>query len=366
MKQKPNFLTKYKLLIVHSTQFGYHTDTLMYCKYLDKSIFEIHYFGFDHGLDKFQLEDVNVHYIVYQKNKLILYFKYIAALIKVNRQNHFDLIFHVHTKLSLIIRFIFLFNKYIFDIRTGDLDDNLWKRQIKNFFISIISKLSVNKSVIADSLADELHINKKKRHIIPLGAESLCEIKKEFQVLHLIYVGTLTKRNIHETITGVALFLKKYKDVEILYDIIGAGNRNYEAKLIESINDNSLNKKVHFHGFVKYSELKPFFEKANVGITYIPQKKYYQNQPSTKLFEYLLAGMPVIATNTYENRKIVNDNCGFICEDNAHDFSIALEKLYTMRMTYNSDFIKKQFIKSNWNNIVKEYVEPFFIDKITQ
>jgi len=343
-----------------STQFGYHTDTLMYCKYLNKSVFDIHYIGFDLGYDRYFIPEIAVHYVPCHKNKIIRSFVYLYYLYKINRQINFDLVFHVHTKFSLIIRSIFLFRNYIFDIRTGDLDDKRWKKNLKNHTITILSKLTKNISVISEGLGEELNLDQKNRHIIPLGGEYVPVIQKDFSTIHLLYVGTLSKRNIHETVDGLALFLKTNKTIKIEYEIVGSGYKKDEITLKESIDKNSLNDIVHLHGYIKYSELSPFFIKCNVGVVYIPQVDYYQNQPSTKLYEYLLTGIPVIATNTNENRLELNITCGVICEDNPIGFSEALEKIYQNRMNYDSSQIQKQKRKSTWEIIVKENVEPYF------
>jgi len=356
---------KHKILIVLSDQFGYHTDTLMYCKYIDKSLFEIHYIGFDLGYSKFEIADVTVHYIPCSRNKLIRNLRYLTSLNKINRQYNFDLVFHIHTKFSLIIRIIFWWNKYIFDIRTGDLSDNVFLRQLKNNWICILSALTRHTSVISEGLANELNIKKYKRHIIPLGGEMIPIAAKDFSSMSLLYIGALSKRNIHETITGLALFFKTNNKAEIVYDIVGSGSKADINKLNETISMTGLKMVVNYHGFIKYTDLPPFLQKGNIGVVYIPQKDYYQHQPSTKLYEFLLSGMPIIATNTIENRLEVNDSCGVLCEDNPLSFSLALQKVYQNRLNYKSEEIRKQKAASDWGKIVKENLEPYFLKVIS-
>jgi hypothetical protein len=42
-------------------------------------------------------------------------------------------------------------------------------------------------------------------------------------------------------------------------------------------------------------------------VSFVPITPWYNNQPPTKTFEYLLAGLPVIATKTHENEKVLKD-----------------------------------------------------------
>ena len=65
------------------------------------------------------------------------------------------------------------------------------------------------------------------------------------------------------------------------------------------------------HGRIDYYKLKPFFDKCNVGVSYIPIRDYYQYQPPTKTFEYGLSGLVTIATETKSNQEVIN-NCNGI------------------------------------------------------
>jgi glycosyltransferase involved in cell wall biosynthesis len=114
------------------------------------------------------------------------------------------------------------------------------------------------------------------------------------------------------------------------------------------------------HGQVKYIELPKYYNASNIGIVYIPQKDYYEYQPSTKLYEYLLAGMPVIATNTFENRKeISNIKYGVICQDNPNSFSNALKVIQENLFNFQSGQIIGDKKVNSWENIVNKNLEPY-------
>lgn len=124
-----------------------------------------------------------------------------------------------------------------------------------------------------------------------------------------------------------------------------------------------MNNYVHYIGRKKYTEFHDFFEKANVGISYVPKTRFYNNQPPTKIYEYLLAGLICIATSTDANKKIVNTQNAILCNDTTYDFFLALEKLYQTRDNFSFDYIKKSMKKYLWNNIVDEIIIPSFIDR---
>jgi glycosyltransferase involved in cell wall biosynthesis len=350
---------KKEILILLTVQFGYHTDTYMYCKYLDKTKFNVSYICFDMNFPKILLPDVDVIYVKIDKNRLLRYFVLIKKLRAAIKNKRFHLIFHVHTKFTLLIRLFTLFTPAVLDIRSGDLSENKFIRKLKNLEILISSTLYPSISVISEGLAKKLSISEKKLFILPLGGEIQNIPGKSFDTLRLLYVGTLDQRNIHETIYGVSDFSKS-SSVKISYDIIGDGT-NHSIELISlAIKETASDGFIQYHGRKNREEIVPFLTRNNIGIIYIPQKEYYDFQPSTKLYESFLAGMPVIATNTYENRKEIRDNSGILCEDNCKSFSEALHTIYEKRNQFNSEEIREIYKASSWENIVKSKVQPYF------
>lgn len=333
----------------------------MYCKYLDKAKYEVHYFCFDRNLPKLSIDEVTVHYVPIKTNRIETYINFLWQLSKYLKNHRIDLIFHINAKYALLIRIICMFHTVVFDIRTGALSKNSLKLKYKNFSLLLYSLCFRRITIISESLRHLLLIPKKKVTIIPLGGERQNLPEKDFSQINLLYVGTLNKRNIHETIVGLASYIKKYKpSYQIRYDIIGHGYTSTTDQLKKTILDNKLEDIVQFHGRKQYNELTRYYRNSNIGVVYVPQKKYYQCQPSTKLFEFLLAGMPVIATNTYENRIALKKNCGVISEDNPAAFAEAIKKLMQHTDSYKSKKIQARYNSSVWENIVNDKLQPYF------
>lgn len=332
----------------------------MYSKYLNEQIFEVHYFCIDQRLPKISPGNVIVHYQIFNSNKISSFFAYFFRLHLLIKREKFDLIFQVDGKFSILIRLLALSQEMIFDIRTGDLSNNKYKLWFRNMQISFVSLFYKNVSIISESLRVLLKLKSKTIKIIPLGGEQLPTNVKTFEKIRLLYIGSLDKRNIHETVLGLSQYLAQedsFKD--ITYDIVGFGKKNAINLLEEAITISGLTDKVMFHGRKKIDELYHFFEKCNIGLVYVPQTKAYDCQPSTKLFECLLAGMPVIATNTLENRVTLRPDCGVITEDNPVSFAKALGKIIQNRNSYSSQKIKEFYSEYEWCNIVKNKLEPY-------
>jgi glycosyltransferase involved in cell wall biosynthesis len=191
-----------------------------------------------------------------------------------------------------------------------------------------------------------------------LGADVISSNFKSFDELRLLYVGTLNGRRIEDSIKGLAIFINNNSSIPIKYVIIGDGTELNSIKKL--ISDLQLSNIVKMYGRVPHFKLKPFFDIANVGVSYIPITEYYQHQPPTKTFEYILSGMPCIATRTYENTKLITEENGVLCDDTPESFALAMEVILKNKAQYRSDNIRDSLKEFNWENIVRNRLVPIF------
>ena len=100
------------------------------------------------------------------------------------------------------------------DIRTLDISDSKFKRNIANAMITFESCNANSTTVISELVAKKLHLKKGKYTILPLGGNIIeCE-NKCFDNISLIYVGTFFNRNIEVTIEGLAMYLQRHPALE--------------------------------------------------------------------------------------------------------------------------------------------------------
>lgn len=346
-----------KILMVSCSQFGYHTDMTKYCEYLEKD-YDIYYFS------QFQenkiIEDGNIttYYFKRKGKKFLGRIEYLKVLKKYIKDIEPDYIIVDYFLLSSLINFISKKSINILDFRTGSISKNNIVRNIKNYIMHIEAKTYRNVIVISQGLKDKLKLNSINTKVIPLGADAQVEdefLKTEFkESLNLLYVGVLTGRKILDTLKGFNIFINKYKDkVDCKYSIIGYGkNKEDEEEIINYINENHLEKYVHFYGRIENSMLKKHFYENNIGVSYVPLYDYYQVQPPTKTFEYLKNGMICIATDTIENRRVINDKNGVLIQDNPEAFFKGIEVIYKNIKSYSRYEINKSVDEYSWSNIV--------------
>jgi glycosyltransferase involved in cell wall biosynthesis len=252
-------------------------------------------------------------------------------------------------------------NKTVLDIRSGFLKENKFFRSIGNFYLLFQSLFFDGAIILSESLRKKLSVSGKKSIIVPLGSEIFFTGDHNYNSLNLFYVGSLNNRNIIETISGLHLFLKtkEGEKIKVNYSIVGFGAPFEIAKILNCIADLELSETVKYLGRKTSEELTPYFEHSNIGIVFVPRTPWYDCQPVTKLYEYTLSGMPVIATNTFENSRIVNKTNGVLIDDTSKDFCNGLLTIYNNRNFYNSAEIRRTVESFTWENIVNTTLKPF-------
>lgn len=343
---------KKKLLIVNHIQFGYSAGYVQYSRYL-KSDFDITYLCWDYFKEVFYEEGISVYYISRNGNLIARNFRFIATIIKFLRATKYHCVFISYFRGCSIIPLFFKKNQFIhLNIRTGSVSVNPINRKIYNTVLRIESCFFKSISIISKSLGSYLKINPNAL-IFPLGADPMDINSKVKHKVSMIYVGTFDNRKMEDTIEGLAIFLRKNPEADIIYTIIGDGWKNEIEVIEKKIKTNHLEKYVSLKGHILPNKLKPYFEMANVGVAYIPITPYYNCQPATKIYEYLMAGIPVIATGTVENKQIINSSNGVITEDTPEGFAVGIDHLYKNISNYDTKKIKESITSYEWQNIVK-------------
>lgn len=347
-----------KLLIIHKTQFGYHNNAFKLCQYLKDRI-DISYVCFD-GHTKIEEPGVRVKYLPVGLPKQIRGAIFMLASI-------FYVLFWKGNVMVYYFpgcewyKYLLPWKKMLLDVRTLSVMDNEDLNRRGDERIKKTAEHYDFVTFLSEGMRDKIGFSRKNSAIVPLGADVISTSPKTYWPIKLLYVGTLWNRRLERTLEGVKMFVDAYPQVKIDYHIIGDAGKNHleiESKLRNYVINHDMEGVIHFHGRIPNKDLKPFFDKCNVGVSFVPVTPYYDFQPVTKTFEYAMSGLYVIATNTYENRQAIDERNGILIDDSSESFAEALKCIYERRGNFNEQVIRNSLLEYRWDIIENKIMYP--------
>jgi glycosyltransferase involved in cell wall biosynthesis len=201
----------------------------------------------------------------------------------------------------------------------GDISTKPWLPKPARRPISLIYKLTekttfpfIDKIIIAeDSYAKNYEVRDKilvLRNYPQIPPDKGTKNIKHLQQI-LVYVGGISAtRGIFELIESVRLL----KNKNIVLKLVGPIQPvRLEVRIRKALEEFGLQKNISLVGSVKHDKIYSILRRCNVGLAILhPEPNYIESLP-TKLFEYMAAGLPVIASNFPLWKEIVEgNNCG--------------------------------------------------------
>jgi glycosyltransferase involved in cell wall biosynthesis len=184
--------------------------------------------------------------------------------------------------------------------------------------------------------------------------------------VHLMFIGTVSQaRGRDVMLEAMAILAKKNnqsnQDNAVKLTIVGA-SKSELAYCQQKINDLNIAEYVDVIGRVSGHEIPEYLAQADVGICLWEQNQWNEFNPPTKLFEYLVAGLPVLASNIRTHtRYIQNWQNGLIFDYDADALAMAILKLCNKKSMISA--MKNQAVISGeqyrWSRI-----EPVFLSAI--
>lgn len=169
----------------------------------------------------------------------------------------------------------------------------------------------------------------------------------------LFYAGGIGEhRGLQYAVKALPLLVKQYPDIE--FWILGKGN--YKAVLEQLAEELGVSKQVVFFGQVPYKTVLDSLNKCTLAL--IPHEKSDHTDTTIphKLFQYMYAGKPVIASNCKPIERIVRDTqSGKTYQWNSPDdfANMVIESLKNIDL-YNADEIRRQINENyNWEHEAK-------------
>lgn len=160
----------------------------------------------------------------------------------------------------------------------------------------------------------------------------------------LYYLGAISfNRGLDINIEALKLLKKDFPNIYFHY--IG----NVSKKLLNELDLYELENNIKFYGSKPLNEALTLSYDSKVGISILKPIENYKRSYSTKIFEYMAIGLPVVTSNFPLYKNIVEKyNCG-LCVDPNNSFELAIAISYILK---NPDEAKE--MSKNGRKLIEE------------
>jgi glycosyltransferase involved in cell wall biosynthesis len=164
---------------------------------------------------------------------------------------------------------------------------------------------------------------------------------------HMVYVGGLSEERGLSNMINLTSKLRE-KDVDVSLWLIGKVGRDIEKKLEQLIEDNGIKNSVKTFGYVEPENIFRYLRAADLGLCLLNRGRAEYIIP-TKIFEYMLSGIPVLATRTEGTQAYLPENCGKLAESKISD------QVNTAKKILLDAEMRKQMGKAAEQKVHEEY-----------
>lgn len=173
----------------------------------------------------------------------------------------------------------------------------------------------------------------------------------------LLYTGGITFGRGLAYVIEALPFLRNF-----VFVMMGYGSREFKGNLMKIARHFMVDDRVIFYGPVPPGEVTAYAASADIGIAPIENVclSYYYCAPN-KIFEYIQSGLPVIASDFPEMKKIVEENhIGITC-DTSNPVNIA-NSINAIILDYASCFKRVHELKNKfcWENEAEKLKQIYF------
>jgi len=193
------------------------------------------------------------------------------------------------------------------------------------------------------------------------GAALTGRARNEVEPLRLIYVGSVQKDRGRDVMLEAMAIVNHGGKIAHL-TIVGVNpeqlkycqNTVYKLGIFDSVT---------IHGRVPGHMIPSFMKEADAGLCLWEDLPWYRFNPPTKLFEYLVAGLPVLASKIRTHTQYIQNGVnGLIFDYSSDGLAKSINNLWCAKSQIST--MKIQAIKSSDAYLWKK-IEPLFLDAVS-
>lgn len=298
---------------------------------------------------------------------ILKYIEWSVKLLILARSNYIQ-VFHAHGLKALPVSIFVKFatgSALIYDAHELETEANGLRGKIKDIckiFEKFLIKYSDEVITVSESISK--HYSTQYPNINPLVVRNVPQItnqdlaksnlRKKFNILSndilLLYLGGFIKGR------GIELILNSFPSELESYHLAFIGSGVLEKKIQSSA---CVQKNIHIHGSVPTNKVIAHAKEADIGLCLIEDLCLsYRFSLPNKLFEYLLAGIPVVVNDLPEQRKFIDKyKCGWVLSNPADDFRDFLKELTLKEILEKKKGAAKVGEKISWEREVDPYLQ---------
>lgn len=205
--------------------------------------------------------------------------------------------------------------------------------------------ITVTTNQIKNDIAQENKINKSKIHVIPNGVDTKRFIKPKQKQSQIVYAGNIGHaQDLKKVIKAVKEINKKNR---LTFLLVGDGDT--KESLEEYVTNEGLEHIIKFKGSIKKEKIPICLSESMIGIAPLKRIPSLEYALPTKVYEYMAAGIPFIATGSGEIELLAKkSNAGVVAENTVESIKKHIELLITNKelnkqMGANGRIFSKQY-----------------------
>jgi glycosyltransferase involved in cell wall biosynthesis len=254
--------------------------------------------------------------------------------------------------------------KFILDIKSPLLASGKKRQKIQKGGDAVFHLLDAIVTLAKSNISTWMPNCDIESMVYPLGLDvsSVKHIKfpvERKKCSRFVYIGSLHKHRQLDLLIKSFINFRDSVDEPVYLDIFGTGPDEEHLRKIASAGSNS--KCIRFNGICPQTDLFGKIPDYDAGIAYVPYN-LYDKSPSLKVIEYMASGLPVIASDTFAHKDLINQ--GFSISFFSNTISSIKQSLFKFfSQGFSGEKIKdnlESINKLDYYNIIHQYFQPLF------